>query len=160
MLSISATDWLEDSLPNEPSWTLQDTVKLSGILAAHGVDLLDVSSAGLHPAQRIVLGSDTLKAYQAPLSEAVKKAHGIDTPTGLLVGSVGGITTGSLAEDILQRGMSDVVFVGRQFQKEPGTVLAFAEQLGVRIKIANQIEWGLHLGTGGRGRKAPLESKQ
>ncbi|KAL5511398.1 OYE32_3 [Sanghuangporus vaninii] len=157
-LRISATEWLEESLPGEPSWTIQDTVKLAGILAAHGVDLLDVSSGGLHPAQKVTV---SYKAYQAPLAEAVKKAHGIDTSSGLLVSAVGLITTGQLAEEILELGMADAVFVGRQFQKEPGTVLAFAEQLGVKIKIANQIEWGLKLGTRSRhrGQKPVIESK-
>ncbi|EJD02133.1 FMN-linked oxidoreductase [Fomitiporia mediterranea MF3/22] len=159
-LRISATDWLEESLPNEPSWRLEDTVKFAGILAAHGVDLLDVSSAGSHPAQRIPNPDNPdFKALQAPLSEAIKKAHGIDTPTGLHVGAVGNITTGPLAEEILRRGMSDVLFVGRQFQKDPASVLTFAEQLGTRIKVANQIEWGLGIGVTGRGRKAPLATK-
>ncbi|TFY81987.1 hypothetical protein EWM64_g2032, partial [Hericium alpestre] len=41
-LRISATDWLQESLPNEPSWTLEDTVRLAPLLAAHGVDLIDI----------------------------------------------------------------------------------------------------------------------
>ena len=44
-LRISGTDWLEESLPNEPSWTSRDTARLAPILFEHGVDLLDVSSA-------------------------------------------------------------------------------------------------------------------
>lgn len=158
-LRISATDWLEESLPNEPSWTIKDTVKLSGILAAHGVDLLDVSSGGLSPAQRIVHGTNASMAYQAHFSEEVKKASGIDNDAGLFVGAVGELNTGPIAEEVLQRGMSDVVFVGRQFQRDPATVLTFAEQLGVRIKVANQIGWGLGLGTSGRGRRAVLKVK-
>ncbi|KAL5529466.1 hypothetical protein ACEPAG_5451 [Sanghuangporus baumii] len=155
-LRISATEWLEESLPGEPSWTIQDTVKLAGILAAHGVDLLDVSSGGLHPAQKV---THSYRAYQAPLAEAIKKAHGTDTSSGLLVSAVGLITTGQLAEEILERGMADAIFVGRQFQKEPGTVLAFAEQLGVKIKIANQIEWGQKLGMSRRSQRPVVESK-
>ena len=42
--SVSATEWLEEVLPNEPSWRVEETVKLAGILADHGVDLIDVSS--------------------------------------------------------------------------------------------------------------------
>ena len=144
-------------MPNEPSWTLQDTVKLAGILAEHGVDLLDVSSGGLHPAQKV---THSYKAFQAPLSEAVKKAHGVDTPNGLHVSAVGLITTGQLAEEILERGMADAIFIGRQFQREPGTVLTFAEQLGVKIKIANQIEWEQKLGLSRRSQKPATDSKE
>ncbi|THH05735.1 hypothetical protein EW145_g4579 [Phellinidium pouzarii] len=159
-LRISATDWLEESLPNEPSWTIKETVKLSETLSAHGVDLIDVSSAGNHPQQRIISGTAANFAYQAQLAQEIKKAHGIDTPRGLLVGAVGEINTGPIAEEVLDLGMSDIVLVGRQFQKDPASVLTFAEQLGVRIKVAHQIGWGLGLGTNGRGRRRVLEGKE
>lgn len=146
--SVSATDWLEEALPNEESWKSEDTVKLAGILAEHGVDLLDVSSSGISPKQKI---KQTEPAYQSPFSEAVKKAHGIDTPRGLLVGAVGGIKTGDVAQDVLSKGRADVIFVGRQFQKDPAVVWTFAEQLGVKIKVANQIGWGFGLSSSGRG---------
>lgn len=162
MPSVSATDWLEKSVPNEASWTLEQTIKLSGILAAHGVDLLDVSSGGLHPSQRIVRDDGSIEdvptlSYQAPFSGAVKKVNGTGTPAGLFVGAVGEIRTGPIAEEVLEKGMSDVVFVARQFQRDPATVLTFAEQLGVRVKVAHQIEWGLGYSASGRGRRAERE---
>ncbi|KAI0323480.1 FMN-linked oxidoreductase, partial [Cubamyces sp. BRFM 1775] len=134
-LRISATDWLEESLPNEPSWRSEDTVRLAGILAEHGVDLLDVSSGGLHPQQKIKGGP----AYQAPFAEAVKKAHG----DKILVGTVGNITHGHTAQSVLEKGQADVVFVGLQFQKNPGTVWAFAEDLGVTLTIALPLSIGM-----------------
>ena len=93
--SISATDWLEASLPDEPSWRSEDTVRFAGVLAAHGVDLLDLSSGGNHPAQRIVHGA----GYQVPFSEAVKRAHG----DKILVAAVGQIYDGQLAQSILDK---------------------------------------------------------
>ncbi|OBZ71413.1 putative NADPH dehydrogenase C23G7.10c [Grifola frondosa] len=141
---VSATDWLEESLADEPSWRVDDTVRLAGALAAHGVDLIDVSSGGLHAQQKIKGGP----AYQAPFAEEVKKAHG----DSILVASVGNITDGHIAQGVLDKGQADVVFVGRQFQKNPGTVWAFAEDLGVDITVAHQIEWGF-MGRGGIGRK-------
>ncbi len=96
MHSVSATEWLEDVLPNEPSWRLEDTVKLAGILADHGVDLIDVSSGGNSSIGRIsplVSGP----GYQVPFAEAVKKAHG----DKVLVSAVGAIHTGTLAQSIL-----------------------------------------------------------
>ena len=93
--SISATDWLEASLPGEPSWRSEDTVRFAGILAAHGVDFLDISTSGNHPAQRIARGA----AYQVPFSEAVKRAHG----DKILVAAVGQIYDGPLAQRILDQ---------------------------------------------------------
>ena len=57
-LRISATDWLEEEKDME-SWKVEDTVKLTEILADMGVDLLDVSSGGLHPKQRVKAGPGT-----------------------------------------------------------------------------------------------------
>lgn len=141
---------MEEVFPDEPSWTGADTVKLAGILAEHGVDLLDVSSAALHPSQRIK--TDGPVPYQTPFAGAVKKEHGVDTPRGLFVGAVGSIKTGPVAEDVLQRGLSDFILIGRQFQKDPATVLTFAEQLGIRTKVAHQIGWGLGYGKTLRGK--------
>ncbi|KAI0632054.1 hypothetical protein C8Q77DRAFT_1158732 [Trametes polyzona] len=140
-LRISATDWLEESLPNEPSWRSEDTVRLAGILAEHGVDLLDVSTGGLHPQQKIKGGP----AYQAPFAEAVKKAHG----DKILVGTVGNITDGKTAQSVLDKGQADVVFVGRQFQKNPGTVWAFAEDLGITVTQPHQIDLSIPNSTDG-----------
>lgn len=136
-LRISATDGLEDSLPNEPSWRSADTVKLAGILESRGVDFLDVSAGGNHPAQKIN-GAGTTKGYQTHYAHDVKKALG----DKLLVGSVGSITSGRIAEDVLEKGHADVALVGRTFQKNPGVVWDFAEDLGVDIYLAHQIEWG------------------
>ncbi|TDL25125.1 FMN-linked oxidoreductase [Rickenella mellea] len=138
-LRIPASDWLEESTPNEPSWRVEDTVKLAGNLADHGVDLLDVASGVNHPKQDVAAGPIAAEqAYQAHVSQAVKRAHG----DRIVVGVVGGIKSGIVAQDVLDRGMADVVFIGRQFQRDPGTVWTFAEQLGVHIKVAHQIEWG------------------
>lgn len=138
-LRVSATEWLEEALPNEPSWRVEDTVKLAGILSERGVDFLDVSSGGSHP-KAIMKGGP---AYQAPFAEAVKQAVG----DKLVVGSVGSITNGKIAQEVLDKGQADVILVGRQFQKNPAVVWAFASDVGVAIKVANQIGWGF----GGRG---------
>ena len=47
-----------------------------------------------------------------------------------------------VAQRVLDEDAADVVFVGRAFQKNPGTVWKFAEDLGVLITQAHQIEWG------------------
>lgn len=146
-LRLSATDWLEPDLNPDfkgESWTLEDSKKLAPLLAKAGVDLLDVSSAGNHPAQKIKAGP----GYQAPFAKAIKKALGPDS--SMLVGTVGTITSGKQAEAILTgkgdgaQGEEelDLAIVGRMFQKNPGLVWAWAEELGVQINVANQIRWG------------------
>lgn len=139
-LRISGTDWLEGQKEEFPeSWTGQDTARLAPILAEHGVDLLDVSSGGIHPKQKV---EKEEQAYQAPLARLVKKAVG----DKLLVTSVGSINEGNQAQKLLDEGL-DAIFSGRWFQKNPGLVWNFAEDLGVDIYIANQIKWAF----GGRG---------
>lgn len=138
-LRISATDYLENQTDEFPeSWTVADTARLAPVLAERGVDLLDVSGGGLSPKQAIPKGP----AYQSPSAFAVKQAVG----DKMTVSTVGTVTTGPLANKLLDEGL-DVAFVGRMFQKNPGLVWAFAEELGVEIDVANQIKWAF----GGRG---------
>jgi len=46
-------EWLEESAADEPSWKIEDTVRIAPILAEHGVDLLDVSGGGNALRQKI-----------------------------------------------------------------------------------------------------------
>ena len=138
-LRISATDWLEEAKDIPESWTEKDTVRLAPLLAEHGVDLLDVSSGGNHPAQH----PHVKPAYQADFALAVKKAVG----DKLQVGTVGSIENAKLGNELLDQGL-DLVIVGRGFQKNPGLVFAWADELGVEVQMPNQIRWGF----GGRGK--------
>lgn len=148
--SISGSDLLENTLPDEPSWRVEDSARLADLVAKHGVDLIDVSAGGVHHLQELRLTAQgRSKAYQAYLSEYIRKA----VEGRVLVTAVGGITTGTLAEEVLQNGSADAVFVGRYMTKNPGAVWQFAEELGVVISQANQIEWGF-LGRGVGRKKA------
>ncbi|PSN75603.1 FMN-linked oxidoreductase [Corynespora cassiicola Philippines] len=138
-LRISATDWLEGQ--GIEGWTVEETVRLADILADKGVDFLDVSSGGNHEKQKIKGGP----GYQEPFAKAVKDKVG----DRLLVGTVGSITDGKQANGYLEEDNLDMTFVGRMFQKNPGLVWAFADDLGVEGRWANQIRWGF----GGRGHK-------
>ncbi|GJE93199.1 FMN-linked oxidoreductase [Phanerochaete sordida] len=150
-LRLSGSDHLEHALPNEASWRVEDSARLAAVAAAHGVDLIDVSSGGVHPQQEIRLANmdNRHPAYQAHLADHIRKATG----GKVLVAAVGGIRTAKVAEEVLQNGWADVCFAGRAFLKNPGAVWAFAEELGVVINQALQIEWGF-IGRGGLGRKA------
>lgn len=140
-LRISATDWLEEAKEIKESWTVDDTAKLAPMLAERGVDLLDVSSGGNHPLQHPHVGP----AYQAPFAIKVKKAVG----DKMAVGSVGSITEGKQANELLEKEGLDIVTVGRMFQKNPGLVFTWADELDVEVNMPNQIRWGF----GGRGKK-------
>ena len=129
---ISGTEWLEES--DEPSWRIEDTARIAPILAEHGVDLRDVSGGGNDSRQKIRFGSE----YQVPFATAAKEATG----GRLLVGTVGGLSGGKVAQHILESNRADVIFVGRQFQKNPGQVWAMADEIGVQLHHANQIGWG------------------
>ena len=132
-LRISATDWLEEEPSIPESWKVEDTIRLAETLADLGVDLLDVSSGGLHPKQKPKTGP----GYQAPFAKAVKEKLG----DRLAVGTVGSITSGKQANQLLDEGL-DLAIAGRTFQKNPGLVWTWAEELGVQINVANQIRWG------------------
>lgn len=130
VVRVSATDWLEDVEGyGADSWKLSDTVRLAELLAKRGVDVIDVSSGGNHPQQKIKPGP----GYQAPFAKAVKRAVG----DSMLVGTVGSITNGQQAEDLLVGGKDeddtplDIVSAGRMFQKNPGLVWAWADDVRI-----------------------------
>lgn len=154
-LRISATDWLDYEGFEEDSWKVADSARLAQILADKGIDLMDVSSGANHPAQKITAGP----GYQAPFAKEIKRAVG----DRMLVGAVGIIASGKQAEALLtgkggETGVSgeeekgetelDLAIVARGFQKNPGLVWEWAEELDVKIMIAHQMRWGFR-GKGG-----------
>lgn len=99
---LSATDWIEDG------WTVEETARLAPLLEERGVDLIDITSAGLDPRQQIKSGP----GYQVGLAAEVKKAAAGP------VSAVGLLTTPQEFEDVLQHGHADVVFVAREFLRD------------------------------------------
>lgn len=134
-LRVSATDWLENNTSEKQGWSLEDTVEFSRALAKQGaIDLIDISSGGVHAAQKITSGP----AFQVPFAVAVKKAVG----DKLLVSAVGMINNGNAAEKVLIEDDIDLILVGRAFQRDTGLAWAFAKDLDVEIAMAGQIRWG------------------
>jgi 2,4-dienoyl-CoA reductase-like NADH-dependent reductase (Old Yellow Enzyme family) len=112
---ISATDWIE----GEPAWDLDQSVALARQLKAAGVDLIDVSSSGSSPRQKVVLGP----GYQVPFARRIRAdAH-------IMTGAVGLITEPRQANDVIARGDADLVFVGRAFLRNPYWGLIAQEEL-------------------------------
>jgi len=159
-LRISSTEWLEHL--DTPSWVVPDTIRLAKLLPALGVDLLDVSSGGNSPQQRIppVANDDDHHVrpnpyYQVDIAGQVREAVRQEGKK-LLIGAVGMITKAEMARSLVQEGerrssgtvevevsegattRADIVFVARQFLREPNWVLKVADELGVEVKVANQ----------------------
>lgn len=121
---ISATDWMD----NVDSWNLEQSIELAKILKQRGIELIDVSSAGLVPEQKVIGGA----GYQTSFSEEIRKQTGIKT------GAVGLITTASQAEHILRTGQADLVIMGRELLRNPYFPLHAAKELKQNIEWPNQ----------------------
>ncbi|PNH63072.1 hypothetical protein VD0002_g5160 [Verticillium dahliae] len=138
---FSATEWLDTNPDFEgESWTIKESIEFAKLLADRGVDILDISSGGNNTAQKVKGGP----GYQAGFAKAIKKAVGDKA----FVSTVGSIKTGTLAEQLISGGKDeddtplDLVAVGRMFQKNPGLVWAWADELETSIQVAHQIGWG------------------
>lgn len=118
MVRIPGSDWLEHlGTPEEvPQWDVLQTVELGKILAKRGVDWLEVTSGGLDRRQKIAAGP----GYQVFHADAVKKGLKEEGLENIIVSTVGLITDGKQAEEILEKGQADAVAVGRGFLKNPG----------------------------------------
>jgi len=134
---LSGTDWAEfpeedDTTGEWKQWGVTQSSQLVRRLKEQaGVDLVDVSSGGLWHQQKIPTGP----SYQVPLAEYIKQRN-----PDVLIGTVGLITDGQQAEDILQEGYADVVRAAREFLRNTDFVLNSATKLGVAVKPANQYE--------------------
>ncbi|CEL10271.1 hypothetical protein ASPCAL13393 [Aspergillus calidoustus] len=133
-ISNRRTDKYGGSFENRIRLLLEITDLLAPILAEHGVDFLDVSSGGIHPAQSTSIKSGD--GYQVPFAIAIKQAIGDAMP----VSAVGGIRTGKMAEGFLNDGL-DAIMCGRWFQKSPGLIYSYAEELEVNVKMSTQYGW-------------------
>lgn len=121
---ISATDWADGG------WSPEESIKLAVILKDMGIDLIDCSSGGNVPYQVIPVGP----GYQVPFAAAIKKEADI------LTGAVGLITHAQQAEDILQEGKADLIFMARELLKDAYFPMHAALALNDDLKWAEQYE--------------------
>lgn len=111
---FSATDAAEGG------WDVADTAAAARLVADAGADLIDVSSGGLVPEQRIVPGP----GYQVDHAATVRRE------TGLLVSAVGMIDDPTFGEQILADGRADAIMSGREWLRDPHYALRAAAALG------------------------------
>lgn len=121
---ISATDWVDGG------WTADDSVKLAEVLKNEGVDLVDCSSGGNSPLQKIPSGP----LYQVPFAERIRKE------TSMRTGAVGLITSAEQAEQILSNEQADLIIFARQLLRDPYFPLHTAKDLEVDIPWPVQYE--------------------
>lgn len=111
---VSGTDWVDGG------WTIDECVEVARWLVERGVDLIDVSSGGLDPAQQIPVGP----GYQVPLAARVRNEAGVPTS------AVGLILDGAQAQQVLADGAADAVMVARGMLRDPAWAQHAAISLG------------------------------
>ncbi len=123
-LRISATEW------SDKGWNEGDSIKLAEIVKTKGIDLIDCSTGGNIPDIKIQLKP----MYQLSFAENIKRA------TGIMTGAVGLITTPQEANSIIEEGKADLVFMAREFLRNPYFPLTAANELGVDVSWPVQYE--------------------
>jgi 2,4-dienoyl-CoA reductase-like NADH-dependent reductase (Old Yellow Enzyme family) len=114
LIRLSATDWIEGG------WNIEETIELCRLLKGLGVDLVDVSSAGLLPTAQIPVGP----GFQTEFAARVR--HEANIPTA----AVGLITSPAQADHIVRSGQADMVLLGREILRNPYWPLEAAQVLG------------------------------
>ncbi len=134
LLRLSATDWVEGG------WNLEESVRLARLLKPQGVDLIDVSSAGLVPTAKIPVGP----GFQSEFAARIRLEAQIPTA------AVGLITAPAQAAQVIHSGQADLVLLGRQLLRDPYWPLAAAQELGVSVPWPKQYLRASPAGTASR----------
>ena len=121
---ISATDWVDGG------WDLAQSIAFARALKAEGVDLVDCSTGGLVADAKIPAGP----GYQTPFATAIRREVEIAT------GTVGLITDALQAEQVVATGLADVVFMAREFLRDPYWPLHAARRLHADVDWPVQYE--------------------
>ena len=135
-LLLETVDAVRDAAPEAPilvrfsasdgapgGWDVEDTVTVAEWVAAHGVDLVDVSSGGLVAHQQI----QARPGYQVDFAGRVRRGAGV------AVSAVGLITDAGQAEAILAAGDADAIMAGREWLRDPHFALRASGELGADI---------------------------
>ncbi len=101
---ISATDWVEDG-----GFTGDDAVALAAMLAAHGADVVDVSTGQTSVDADPAYG----RLYQTPFADRIRQETGIPTIT------VGAVSSVEDANTIVASGRADLVALARPHLVDP-----------------------------------------
>lgn len=122
---ISANDYADGGM------TPEQYIEMTKWMKQQNVDLVDVSSGAVVPAPIPVF-----PGYQVPFAETIKK----ETP--IATGAVGLITDPRHAEEILQNGRADFIFLARELLRNPYWAYTAATELGADIEAPVPYERG------------------
>ncbi len=114
LIRLSATDWVDGG------WNVVETIELCRTLRGLGVDLVDVSSAGLVPTAKIPAGP----GFQTEFAGRIRKEAGVPTA------AVGLITSPAQADHIIRTAQADMVLLGREILRNPYWPMNAAQALG------------------------------
>ncbi|MFC3211656.1 NADPH dehydrogenase NamA [Planomicrobium okeanokoites] len=114
---ISAHDYTDGGM------TPELYIEMASWMKQQGVDLIDVSSGALVPANIPVY-----PGYQVKFAETIRQ--GANIPTG----AVGLITSPLQAEEILQNDRADMVFLARELLRDPYWPYRASKELGAEIE--------------------------
>ncbi|MBF6263604.1 bifunctional salicylyl-CoA 5-hydroxylase/oxidoreductase [Nocardia farcinica] len=132
---ISATDWAEGGN------TVDDAVEIARAFAAHGVDVLHVSSGQVVKHEKPAYG----RSYQTPFADRIRQEVGV--PHGVAVVAVGAISSHDDVNSVLLAGRADLVAIGRAHLWDPQWTLHAAVEQGYRGEAA---EWPAPFRAGNR----------
>ncbi len=119
---LSVTDWADGG------WDVSDTVRLAKLLAKQEVDVIDCSSGGTTPAQKIPVQP----GYQTPFSELIRREANIRTA------AVGLISEPAFAEEIIANEQADLVVLGRMILWNPYWPHHAAKTLKAKVHLPIQ----------------------
>jgi 2,4-dienoyl-CoA reductase-like NADH-dependent reductase (Old Yellow Enzyme family) len=134
LIRLSATDWVDGG------WNVDETVELCRTLKNLGVDLVDVSSAGLVPTAIIPAGS----GFQTGFAARIR--HEANIPTA----AVGLITSPAQADHIIRNEQADIVLLGREVLRNPYWPINAAQALGQVVSSPQQYLRAMPPGSIGR----------
>ena len=124
-LRLSVSEWVDGG------WDVEQSLRLARLLKeASQVDLIDCSSGGNDPRQKIAIHP----GYQIPLAARIRQE------TGMATGAVGLLHSPDLCEQILANGQADIVFLGRALMAEPYWPIYAAKRLRAQPKWPAQYE--------------------
>jgi 2,4-dienoyl-CoA reductase-like NADH-dependent reductase (Old Yellow Enzyme family) len=124
LIRISAVDYREE----ETAWKIEDSVRLSLLLKNRGVDQITASGGGFANWGAMKV----FPSYQVPFAEKIK------SETGMVVGAVGAIADAKQADDLIASGQVDLVFIAKEFLRNPYFPINAALELKHSIEIPFQ----------------------
>ncbi len=112
------------SCEDDAGWDPDQSVRLSRLLKAEGVDVIDCSSGGMTAGSPMESARAKKYGYQVPYAEKIRREAGVMTM------AVGHIVHADQAEAILREGRADLCALAREIMYNPNWPMDAAQKLG------------------------------